>query len=111
MVKRTTSSSSRIQHTLPREDSEAVSSVFWGSVLDMAEILGFHELEKVFVSFNCVRKRILAKEKLMPTLMERGAVDFAGTRRAYLIAATLRGLPSLGRPSFDFTFTLHTACT
>lgn len=63
MVKRTTSYSSRIQHTLPREESEAVNSVARGLVVGIAVIVDFHKLEKVFVSFNCVRKRILAWER------------------------------------------------
>lgn len=56
MVKRITSYSRRIQHTLPSDDSDAVSSdlvsidpLFYRLIL----------LEKVLLSLNCVRKRIV----------------------------------------------------
>lgn len=56
MVKRITSYSRRIQHTLPSDDNDAVSSdlvsmdpLFYRLIL----------LEKVLLSLNCVRKRIV----------------------------------------------------
>lgn len=55
-MKRTTSYSSRIQHTLPREEREAVSSV-WLVWIPLRK--GIDPLEKVLVFFNCVRKRIV----------------------------------------------------
>lgn len=56
MVKRMTSYSRRIQHTLPNDDSDAVSS----DLVSMDRL--FYRLillEKVLLSLNCVRKRIV----------------------------------------------------
>jgi hypothetical protein len=58
MVKRTTSYSRRIQHTLPREARDAVSSNFVNSEITL-RLIGLDLLEKVLLSLNCVLNRMI----------------------------------------------------